>query len=93
MHIAFYHILQKAKRESGIDIFRYLFCLIFSDRSMHMQRKTGIFEKDFCKKTACRFLNSAKINWQRFTTLLPSKIINDFIKTLTSQERKDVFHH
>ena len=34
----------KAKGIPVMDIFRYLFCLIFSDRSMYMQRKTGTFE-------------------------------------------------
>ena len=33
----------KAKGIPVMDIFRYLFCLIFSDRSMYMQRKTGVF--------------------------------------------------
>ena len=32
----------KAKGIPVIEVFRYLFCLIFSDRSMYMQRKTGI---------------------------------------------------
>ena len=33
----------KMKGIPVMDIFRYLFCLIFSDRSMYMQRKTGVF--------------------------------------------------
>ena len=74
-----------------MDIFRYLLWLIFSSRSMYMQRKTGSFEENFCKNTVYRFLNSAKTNWHRFTTLLSSGIINDFMKPLTSEERKDVF--
>ena len=36
-------------------------------------------------------MNSVKTNWQRFTVLLASKIINDFMKTLTDEKRKDVF--
>ena len=75
-----------------MDIFSgYLFCLIFSDRSMYMQRKTGVFEDGFCKNTVYRFLNNSKTNWQRFTTLLSARIINGFMKPLTSDERKDVF--
>lgn len=74
-----------------MDIFRYLFCLIFSDRSMYMQRKTGIFEGDFCKNTVYRFLNGTKTNWRRFTTLHSVRIINDFMKPLTLDSRKDVF--
>ena len=43
-----------AGKEKGIhvmDIFRYLLCLVFSDRSMYMQIKTGTFEECFCKNT------------------------------------------
>ena len=81
----------KAKGIPVMDIFRYLFCLIFSDRSMYMQRKTGVFEGGFCKNTVYRFLNNTKTNWQRFTTLLSARIINEFMKPLTSEDRKDVF--
>ena len=81
----------KAKGIPVIEVFRYLFCLIFSNRSMYMQRKTGTFDGSFCKNTVYRFLNNAKINWFRFTTLLSSRIINDFMKPLTDENRKDVF--
>lgn len=74
-----------------MDIFRYLFMLIFSDRSMYMQMRTGTYEQNFCKNTVYRFLNCRKINWQRFTTLLSSNVINLFMKPLTSEDRKDVF--
>ena len=74
-----------------MDVFRYLFCLAFSDRSMYMQRKTGVFEEGFCKNTVYRFLNSTKTNRLRFTTLLSTRIINDFMKPLTADDRKDVF--
>ena len=81
----------KLKGVPVMDIFRYLFCLIFSDRSMYMQRKTGAFDGSFCKNTVYRFLNSTKTNWQRFTTLLSARIINGFMKPLTADDRKDVF--
>ena len=81
----------KAKGIPVIEVIRYLFCLIFSNRSMYMQRKTGTFDGSFCKNTVYRFLNNAKINWFRFTTLLSSRIINDFMKPLTGENRKDVF--
>lgn len=53
-----------------MDIFRYLFCMMFSDRSIYMQMKTGIYEGSFSKNTIYRFLNNAGTNWQRFTILL-----------------------
>lgn len=81
----------KLKGTPVVDVFRYLFCLIFSDRSMYMQQKTGVFNAGFCKNTVYRFLNSTKTNWLRFTTLLSARIINSFMKPLTSDDRKDVF--
>lgn len=81
----------KMKGIPVVDIFRYLFCLIFSDRSMYMQRKTCVFDGGFCKNTVYRFLNNAKVNWLRFTTLLSARIINRFMKPLTGENRKDVF--
>lgn len=81
----------KLKGIPVVDVFRYLFCLIFSDRSMYMQQKTGVFEAGFCKNTVYRFLNSTKTNWLRFTTLLSTTIINSFMKPLTEDTRKDVF--
>ena len=83
-----------AGKEKGIpvmDIFRYLFCMMFSDRSSYMQMKTGTFEGGFSKNTIYRFLNNTRTNWQRFTTLLSSNIINGFMKPLTDEKRKDVF--
>ncbi len=83
-----------AGKEKGIpvmDIFRYLFCMMFSDRSIYMQMKTGTFEGAFSKNTIYRFLNDARINWQRFTTLLSAHIICRFMKPLTDEKRKDVF--
>ena len=81
----------KVKGIPVIEVFQYLFCLIFSDRSMYMQRKTGVFDGSFCKNTVYRFLNDPRINWLRFTTLLSTRIINGFMKPLTDEKRKDVF--
>ena len=50
-----------AGKEKGIpvtEIFRYLFCMMFSDRSIYMQMKTGTFEGVFSKNTIYRFLNA-----------------------------------
>lgn len=83
-----------AGKEKGVpvmDIFRYLFCMMFSDRSIYMQMKTGTFEGLFSKNTIYRFLNDARINWQRFTMLLSAEIISRFMKPLTDEKRKDVF--
>ncbi|MCI9099073.1 MAG: transposase [Lachnospiraceae bacterium] len=83
-----------AGKEKGIpviDVFRFLFCMMFSDRSFYMQMKTGTFGERFSKNTIYRFLNNARTNWQRFTTLLSADIINGFMKPLTDEKHKDVF--
>ena len=83
-----------AGKEKGIpvmDVFRFLFCMMFSDRSFYMQMKTGTFGEGFSKNTIYRFLNNARTNWQRFTALFSASIINGFMKPLTDENRKDVF--
>ena len=75
-HIGRFLFQCNAGKEKGIpvmDIFRYLFCMMFSDRSIYMQMKTGTFEGEFSKNTIYRFLNDARVNWQRFTTCFPPK--------------------
>ncbi len=74
-----------------MDVFRFLFCMMFSDRSFYMQMKAGTFGEGFSKNTIYRFLNNVRTNWQRFTTLLSACIINGFMKPLTDEKRKDVF--
>ncbi len=86
--------LCRADKQKGIpvmNVFTYLFCLIFSGRSMYMQLRTGKFQESFSKNTVYRFLNSAKTNWLRFTTLLSERVVNEFLRDLTSDEREDVF--
>jgi hypothetical protein len=86
--------LCNAYKEKGVPAVRlFLFMLqkVFSDRSMYMQMKTGRWNEEFGKNTYYRFLNSAKVNWERFTRLLAARIIREAIQPLTSEERKDVF--
>ena len=83
-----------AGKEKGIcivAIFRYLMCLMFSDRSMYMQIATGRFAEGYSKNTVYRFLNSCKTNWERFTVLLSERIINTFFRPLTKEDREDIF--
>ena len=61
---------EKQKGHSAFEIFRYLLCLIFCDRSMYMQIATGKYSEAFGKNTVYRFLNSAKTNWKRLTCML-----------------------
>ena len=83
-----------AGKEKGIavvQIFRYLLCLMFSDRSMYMQITTKRFKEDYSKNTVYRFLNNSRINWERFTTMLSERIVNGFMRSLTDEEREDIF--
>ena len=82
---------EKQKGFSAFEIFRYLLCLVFSDRSMYMQIVTKQYSEAFGKNTVYRFLSAAKTNWERFLLMLSERIINRTIRPLTGEERKDVF--
>ena len=56
-----------------------------------MQQRTGSFREDFSKNTFYRFLNSSKTNWLRCTSLLAADIVNNEIKELTDESRKNIF--
>ncbi|MBP3902187.1 MAG: transposase [Blautia sp.] len=55
-----------------------------------MQQKTGSFREKFSKNTFYRFMNDARINWLRFTSLL-SKAVVDTIEPLTDENRINAF--
>ena len=74
-----------------MEIFQYLFLLIFSNRSMYMNLITGRNTPDFAKDTVYRFMKMIQINWIRFTTILSARIIRDAIFPLDSEERVNVF--
>ena len=73
----------KEKGISPVSLLRYKLSNIFVGRSMYMQQRTGSFKEDFSKNTFYRFLNSAKTNWLRFTSLLAADIVNHDIRQIT----------
>jgi hypothetical protein len=81
----------KEKGVSPVSLLRYKLSNIFVGKSMYMQQRTGSFKEEFSKNTFYRFLNSAKTNWLRFTSLLAADIVNNDIRDLTDQGRKNVF--
>lgn len=81
----------KEKGISSMEIFRYMMSNVFNSRSMYMQQQTGSFREGFSKNAYYRFLNRAKTNWLKFTTLLSVSVVNSFMRDLTSDDRKDVF--
>lgn len=83
-----------AHKEKGVpvkDIFRYLISNVFNFKSMYMQMQTESYRESFSKNAYYRFLNNAKINWLRFTTLLSATVVDGFMRNLTGEDRKDVF--
>ena len=80
----------KKKGFPVVEVFQYLFLLIFSNRSMYMSLITGKNSPGFAKDTVYRFMKSIQINWIHFTTLLASRIIKDAIVPLDSEDRANV---
>ena len=75
----------KKKGTPVIEIFQYMFLLIFSNRSMYMNLITGRNTPAFAKDTVYRFAKMIQINWIRFTTILASRIINEAIIPLNEE--------
>ena len=80
----------KKKGFPVVEVFQYLFLLIFSNRSMYMSLITGKNSPGFAKDTVYRFMKMIQINWLHFTTLLASRIIKDAIVPLDSRDRANV---
>lgn len=80
----------KGKGIPAMEIFQYLFLLIFSNRSMYMDLLTGRNTPAFAKDTVYRFMKMIQINWIRFTTILSGRIIKEAILPLDSEYRANV---
>jgi hypothetical protein len=71
-------------------VFRRLFSLAFACRSMFMMLKMNVWD-DIGKDTFYRFINSSRINWLKFTSILSAKIVNGVIAKTTDEDRVNVF--
>ena len=80
----------KRKGVPVMEIFQYLFLLIFSNRTMYMNLISGRNTPAFAKDTVYRFMKMIQINWIRFTTILAGRIIKEAIRPLDSEERVNV---
>lgn len=80
----------KKKGTPAVEIFQYLFLLIFSNKSMYMNLLTGRNTPSFAKDTVYRFAKMAQINWIRFTSILASRIIQEGVVPLNDKERVNV---
>ncbi len=56
----------KKKGIPVVEIFQYLFLLIFSNRSMYMSLITAKNSPGFAKDTVYRFMKMIQINWLHF---------------------------
>ena len=83
---------EKQKGHSAFQIFRYLLCLVFCDRSMYMQIITGRYSEAFGKNTVYRFLNSARTNWERLTCALSARMKKDRSCGLPDKRNDLVFY-
>ncbi len=89
----FYSSVMPEKRKEFLLYMFFVICYAssFPTEVCICSGKQGCLKLVSAKNTVYRFLNSTKTNWLRFTTLLSERIINGFMKPLTSDERKGVF--
>ena len=97
---AFFHTLKlavllksvgacKMKGVPAATLFRELFTFVFQHRTMFRALSCG--SEGIGKDAFYRFVNSCRINWMRFTTLLAAKAVREFIEPLTDKTRVNVF--
>ena len=79
----------KMKGVPAVKLFRELFALVFQHRTMFRYVSSSSTETG--KDTFYRFINSCRINWMCFTTLLAAKVVRDIIEPLTDKTRVNVF--
>jgi hypothetical protein len=81
---------QKTKGFSCLEIFKFIFLLVFSGKNLYrtLQSETdsGMPQKD----TIYRFLNSCRYNWRKFLLTLSSTIIKETIEPLKPHSWKNV---
>ena len=81
----------KSRGIPAVTVFQGLFNLVFINRSLFMELKTGTNSSKTGKDTFYRFINSCSVNWMRFTSLLAERIINSMVTKLTDENRVNVF--
>lgn len=80
----------KEKGFSCIEIFKFIFSLVFTGRSF-FRIIEGETPADFGKEVIYRFLNSVHFNWNCFLLLLSASIINNQIVPLKLEKSKKAF--
>ena len=80
----------KTKGIPAADIFRKLFGLAFCHKTLFTVLNT-VEPAWSGKDVFYRFINSVRINWIRFSTLLAASVINERLIDLTDEKRVNVF--
>ncbi len=81
----------KAKGISIDFLFAYILGNAFRSSSFYTQQRMQELQGCFSKNTYYRFLANPHVNWLHFTTRLAVMIIEQFLKPLTSENRKACF--
>ena len=81
----------KQKGFSVIQLFAYLVTLMFQPISTYMAMHVGAYKEPFSKNTIRRFCNNASINWHKFLRTLSQKIVVEFMRPATSDDREEYF--
>ena len=97
--LATFHVAQllricsitKLKGVPTLELFTYILGNAFRSGSFYMQNRVGSFRENFAKNTYYRFFQNVHANWLRFTTLLSERIVNRYLRPLTSDDRDDCF--
>lgn len=84
--------VRKNKGTSPVKILEYMFTLIFKGKSMYMDHLMNPSDHAACNKDAVyRFMKNGAANWNKFTSLLASKIARDVITPADSKNRVNAF--
>ena len=83
--------ITKLKGVPTMELFTYILGNAFRNGSFYMQNRVGSFRENFAKNTYYRFFQNVHANWLRFTTLLSERIVNRYLRPLTSDNRDDCF--
>ena len=81
----------KQKGFSVIQLFTYLVAMMFQPVSTYMAMRTGTYKEPFSKNTIRRFCNNPSINWHKFLRILSQKLIAEFMRPATSDQREEFF--
>lgn len=81
--------IRKACGHSAYSVFKFLFSLVFQGKNLFRFLDSSRSGEAVSKNTYYRFLNEPTYNWNKFLSLLASKVIHAFSR-LTRRERVKV---